>query len=119
MHQINDEARDTRVRLTRATVFPEGLIPTDMIPCLSIRYTMQQSNQATRVSNGLLEPHDFFLWTTTLIFLPSRIFLLPERLIRPADGKHEQDGIRRARDKCQQVWIIDAEHIMKGQLGGH
>ena len=78
---------------------------------------MQDANQPTGISNRLLIPHNRLFSSLPLIFSLATIFLSSEVLIGFADWEDEEKGVCWARNEGEEVWVLDAEHVVKGERG--
>ena len=92
--------------------------PTNKASRLAITNPMQQSNQAARVTDRLLEPHDLLVGPAAIVLVLGGVFVAPEFFVSVVNGKDEEEGVGRARHEGEQVRVVDAVHVVEAEGAG-
>lgn len=79
---------------------------------------MQQTNQAARITDRLLEPHDLLVGPAAVVLVLCGILVAPESFVSVVDGEDEEEGVGRARHEGQQVGVVDAVHVVEAEGAG-
>jgi hypothetical protein len=79
---------------------------------------VQESNQATGVSDGLLVPQHRLVWTLSFVLCSLRVLLNSEEFVWFADREDEEESASGSRNECEEVGIIDAEDVVEGERFG-
>lgn len=78
---------------------------------------MQQADEPASVADGLLIPEDFLVRTGGCVVGSGSVFGGAEGLVGFADGEDEQEGVGGAGDEGEEVWVGDAEDVVKLEGG--